>query len=467
MNIKIFNNATKQKEEFEPLDPSHIRMYVCGPTVYDRAHIGNGRAAVVFDTFFKLLRAVYPKVTYVRNITDIDDKINKKITETGRSLADITNEVTGYYHDDMGYMNVELPTIEPRATHHIPEMIDLIQRLIDRDHAYEAEGHVLFSVKSMETYGQFSNRSLDDMIAGARVEVAPYKKYAGDFVLWKPSDAETPGWDSPWGRGRPGWHLECSAMSIKYLGQDFDIHGGGEDLVFPHHENEIAQSCCAYPGSKFAKYWVHNSHLIVGGEKMSKSLGNFFTVHDLKSKYPGEVLRCVLLYTHYRQKLDITDEKYNEAWQVLNQLYTSLQNIHISDEELEAFQIDSESPFMQAMRDDLNTSLAIKKLIEISQKINKSDDESEQKDLALALKSYGAIIGLLTCDADEWFRWMPDESNANISEAEIVELITKRNEARQEKNFQEADNIRDQLKEKGIILEDKAGETFWKRQQNI
>ncbi|HSV28377.1 MAG TPA: cysteine--tRNA ligase, partial [Candidatus Omnitrophota bacterium] len=300
MPLVLYNTLTRKKEAFEPIRPDHVGMYVCGPTVYDRAHIGNARPVIVFDVLYRLLTKLYPAVTYVRNITDVDDKINARAKDSGEPIDAITARTTKMFHEDIAELNALPPTIEPRATAHIGQMIAMIEALIAKGHAYEAEGHVLFSVPSMSDYGALSRRSMDEMIAGARVEVAPYKKNAADFVLWKPSSSDLPGWDSPWGRGRPGWHIECSAMSGQYLGQTFDIHGGGQDLVFPHHENEIAQSQCAN-GAPFARYWLHNGYLMVEGEKMSKSLGNFFTVRELLEQAPGEAIRLAMLSTHYHQ----------------------------------------------------------------------------------------------------------------------------------------------------------------------
>ncbi len=313
MALFLHNSLTRRKERFEPIDPKHVRMYVCGPTVYDFAHIGNARPVVVFDVLARLLRRLYPKVTYVRNITDVEDKIIDAALKAGEPIAAITERTTRAYHQDMAYVGALPPDIEPRATQHITHMVAMIERLIASGNAYAADGHVLFAVPSMADYGKLSGRSRDEMIAGARVEVAPYKKDPADFVLWKPSTPDQPGWDSPWGRGRPGWHIECSAMSEAHLGETFDIHGGGHDLIFPHHENEIAQSECAHGGKALAKYWVHNGYLVVNGEKMSKSLGNFFTVRDLAAKWPGEAIRLLLLKTHYRAPLDFTEEGLRQA----------------------------------------------------------------------------------------------------------------------------------------------------------
>lgn len=316
MTIRLHNNRTRQKETFQPLEPGRVRIYVCGPTVYDRAHLGNARPVVVFDLLFRLMRHIYGEksVTYVRNFTDVDDKINARAAVTGRPIRDITDETIGWYHQDMDALGALRPTQEPRATEYIGAMIAMIEGLIAKGHAYAAEGHVLFDVRSYPDYGRLSGRSVDDMIAGARVEVAPYKRDPMDFVLWKPSTDDLPGWDSPWGRGRPGWHIECSAMSFELLGASFDIHGGGIDLQFPHHENEVAQSCCAHPEGRFANFWMHNELLQVDGKKMSKSLGNFFTVRDLLDRgVPGEVIRFVFLQTHYAKPMDWTAEKAAQA----------------------------------------------------------------------------------------------------------------------------------------------------------
>ena len=360
--IKLHNTKTRRKEVFEPLDPDNVRMYVCGPTVYDRAHLGNARPVVVFDVLYRLLRHVYGTghVTYVRNFTDVDDKINARAAETGRAIGEITAETTQWFLDDMGELGALEPDHMPRATQYIPQMVAMIEHLIAKGHAYEAEGHVLFAVDSWrEKYGKLSGRSVDDMIAGARVEVAPYKRNPMDFVLWKPSESDQPGWDSPWGRGRPGWHIECSAMSYELLGESFDIHGGGGDLIFPHHENEIAQSCCAHPDGQFARYWLHNEMLQVEGKKMSKSLGNFFTVRDLldghdgQSPVPGEVIRFVFLSTHYRKPMDWTAEKAREAEQTLRKWRGMFHGVRPG----------SPHPrVLNALCDDMNTSLAIAEL---------------------------------------------------------------------------------------------------------
>ena len=356
--IKLHNTKTRKREDFVPIDPENVRMYVCGPTVYDRAHLGNARPVIVFDVLYRLLRHVYgpDHVTYVRNFTDVDDKINARAAQSGRSIGEITAETTQWFLDDMAAVGALEPNEMPRATAYIPQMIEMIEGLITSGHAYAAEGHVLFAVESYKDYGALSGRSIDDMIAGARVEVAPYKRNPMDFVLWKPSDADTPGWDSPWGRGRPGWHIECSAMSFELLGAHFDIHGGGNDLMFPHHENEIAQSCCAHPGSGFANYWLHNEMLQVEGKKMSKSLGNFFTVRDLLDQgVPGEVIRFVMLSTHYRKPMDWTKKKREEAEKTLRKWMNLTWNLQPFDAGL----FEPDPKFVEAIADDLNTHLAL------------------------------------------------------------------------------------------------------------
>ena len=385
--IRLTNTRTRRKEPFEPLDRNNVRMYVCGPTVYDRAHLGNARAVVVFDVLFRLLRHVYGKdhVTYVRNFTDVDDKINARAAETGRLIRDITDETIRWYHEDMDALGALRPTQEPRATEWIGAMIAMIQDLIAKGHAYEAEGHVLFRVRSYEAYGQLSGRSLDDMIAGARVEVAPFKEDPLDFVLWKPSDETQPGWDSPWGRGRPGWHIECSAMARELLGTSFDIHGGGLDLQFPHHENEIAQSACADPGAGFAKVWLHNEMLQVEGKKMAKSAGNFFTVRDLLDQgVPGEVIRFVLLGTHYGKPMDWTERKRQEAEVTLRKWREQTDGVPLRPKT---------EAVVDVLADDLNTPEALARLHSLSHR-----GETE------ALRSSASLLGLLT-DATATWGW--------------------------------------------------------------
>lgn len=370
MSLHIHNTLSGKKEEFVSLQPERVTLYVCGPTVYNLAHIGNARPVVVFDLLFRLLQTQYDEVIYARNITDIDDKIIASVLETGREMAEFTAEFTAKYREDMAALNALDPTMEPHATHHLPEMIALTETLIGKGHAYESQGHVLFAVQTMEDYGKLSHRSLEDMQAGARVEVADYKRYPGDFVLWKPSTDEEPGWDSPWGRGRPGWHLECSAMIRAHLGETIDIHGGGRDLIFPHHENEIAQSQCAH-GTEYVRYWMHNGFLDIDGEKMSKSLGNFHTVRDLLQQFPGEVLRFALLTAHYRSPLDFSAELLEQSRASLDGLYGALREVQDVEVDMEV-ELAPE-PFYAALNDDLNTPIAIAELHTLAKALNKAD----------------------------------------------------------------------------------------------
>ena len=458
MTLRLHNTLTREKVDFTPIDDKNVRMYVCGPTVYDFAHIGNARPVVVFDVLARLLRRLYPKVTYVRNITDVDDKINARAQETGRSIKAITRETAAQFHDDMGALGALPPDHEPRATQHIPEMIQMIETLIDKGHAYEAEGHVLFNVLSMDDYGQLSRRDRDELIAGARVEVAPYKKDAADFVLWKPSpeDDGLPGWDSPWGRGRPGWHIECSAMSEKLLGPTFDIHGGGQDLIFPHHENEIAQSRCAHGTDVMANVWMHNGYLMAEGEKMSKSLGNFYTVHDLLQEFPGEAIRLALLKTHYRQPLDFTKDGIREAQAALDRFYGALRGRSAQDGAVPEALID-------ALSDDLNTPLAIGQLHELASTVNKASDDDAKSRAAMDLRAAGGQLGLLQQDPEAWFKWQPPAQADGLTDDEIDALIAERIDARKAKDFARADAIRDQLTAAGIIVEDSAEGATWRR----
>ncbi len=461
MGLTVYNTLTRSADAFVPIDPTHVRMYVCGPTVYDRAHIGNARPVVVFDTLYRLLKRLYPKVTYARNITDVDDKINARAAESGRSIREITEETAAWYHQDMAALNALPPDIEPRATEHIAEMIAMIAVLIEKGHAYEAEGHVLFAVASMPDYGALSRRSQDEMIAGARVEVAPYKRDPGDFVLWKPSSDDLPGWDSPWGRGRPGWHIECSAMSGKYLGASFDIHGGGQDLVFPHHENEIAQSTCAHGAGTFARYWMHNGYLMVDGEKMSKSLGNFFTVQDLLAKAPGEAVRLCLLSTHYHQPLNWTDDGMAQAKQTLDRFYTALERVG----NVAAVTRGSEAlvrPVVEALMDDLNTPAAIAAMHELATQLNKSTDPGEQAVLKAAMLEAAELLGILASTPEAWRR-VGMGAATGPSDAEIDAMVAARTAARAARDFAEADRLRKALADAGVALEDGAGGTKWRR----
>ena len=460
MPLKLYNTASRAKEDFVPLDPGHVRMYVCGPTVYDRAHIGNARPVVVFDVLYRLLKASYPKVTYCRNITDVDDKIIAAARERNIPIDRLTAETTDAYHEDMAALGALPPDAEPRATQHIPRMIAMIERLIERGNAYVADGHVLFNVPSLPEYGRLANRDMREMIAGARVEVAPYKKDPCDFVLWKPSNADQPGWESPWGRGRPGWHIECSAMSEAHLGESFDIHGGGLDLIFPHHENEIAQSTCAHGGKVFARYWVHNGYLTVNGEKMSKSLGNFFTVRELLDNAPGEAIRFYLLGTHYRQPLDWTQDGLAAARAGLDRFYGALREVAaIGSEPAEGIP----ETVRKALEDDLNTPLAIAALHEIATALNKAGTDADKARLKGDLLAGGDVLGLLCRDPEAWFKGEGGACAEGLTEAEIETEIGKRAKARKDRDFAEADRIRDALAARGVVLEDKSDGTIWRR----
>ncbi len=442
MSLVIYNTLSREKEAFAPLDAGNIRLYVCGPTVYDYVHIGNARPVVAFDTLYRLLKRRYPRVTYVRNITDIDDKIMTRASENKEPIEQLTDRTAAAYQSDMVRLGALPPDVEPRATQYVGQMVAIIERLIERGHAYAAEGHVLFSVPSMSDYGRLSRRSRDELIAGARVDVAPYKKDPADFVLWKPSTEAQAGWASPWGRGRPGWHIECSAMSAAHLGETFDIHAGGLDLIFPHHENEIAQSRSAFGHAIMAKYWMHNGFLNISGEKMSKSLGNFFTVHELLDQYPGEAIRLLLLSAHYRQPLDFTHEGLTQAKATLDRWYGALRA-----KELKAVPVP---PAVEdALSDDLNTPLAISVVHQLR-------DPSE-------LKAGAGALGLLQQDAEAWFRWTPAAAADGPSDAEIDAAIAARQAARKARDFKESDRIRDELKARGVILEDGPKGTTWKR----
>jgi cysteinyl-tRNA synthetase len=463
----LHNSLTRRKERFEPADPAHVRMYVCGPTVYDLAHLGNARPVVVYDVFARLLRRLYPHVTYVRNITDVDDRINARAREAGEPISVITARTTADFHADIAALGALPPDEEPRATAHVAEMIMIIQRLIASGHAYAAEGHVLFAVASDPGYGQLSGRTQDELLAGARVEIAPYKRDPGDFVLWKPSTDDLPGWDSPWGSGRPGWHIECSAMAWRYLGETFDIHGGGSDLIFPHHENEMAQSLCAFPGSRFASYWTHNGMLQVNGEKMSKSLGNFFTVRDVLAKAGGrgETIRLLLLRTQYRSLLDFTDQGLVEAKRELDRFYRALKQAP------DATPDGVPASVMEALCDDLNTPLALSAMHVLADAAMTGD-----RDAASGLKAAGDVLGLLQQDPDVWEgRYsvtLTDRLSTSDSfviakpaddAADIEAAIAERLAARKAKDFARADAIRAELAAQGIVLEDGPKGTTWRR----
>ncbi len=454
-DIYLHNTLKQRKEEFIPIDASNVRMYVCGPTVYDKAHLGNAKTPVVYDVLYRLLCYVYGKehVTYVSNITDVDDKILNKHKETGKSIREITEQTYNWYLDDMKKLNVLSPNYRPRATEYIPEMIKLVELLLQNGHAYIAENQVLFDVDSMPNYGFLSGRSMKEMVAGARIEVASYKKNPADFILWKPSDADQPGWNSPWGYGRPGWHLECSAMSSKLLGNDFDIHGGGSDLIFPHHENECAQSCCAYPGTHFAHYWVHTGMLMINGVKMSKSLGNFYTVDEILAKYPAEALRLLFLTTHYHQPFNFTFEGLEQAKNILDKFYNAL----LKNADVLVEKVAPSEKLINALADDLNTPLALSYLHETLSNLNKAETIEERSKYKSELLANAYMLGLLYNDAENWFKGA-DEDNS-----EIEALIAKRAEAKKNKDWATADAIRNELKEKGIVLEDGPNGTTWKK----
>jgi cysteinyl-tRNA synthetase len=455
MTIRIYNTLTRRKETFTPLTPERVTMYACGPTVYNYAHIGNARPAVIFDLLYRVLARRYPSVIYARNITDVDDKINQSAAETGVSIDVISRKFTAAYHEDMAALGVGKPSVEPRATDHIGEIIAMIERLIVKEHAYEAEGHVLFDVERFPDYGQLSRRDRREMIAGARVEVAPYKKNPGDFVLWKPSSPDQPGWDSPWGRGRPGWHIECSAMSAAHLGDIIDIHAGGQDLVFPHHENEIAQSRCAHGTEVFARYWMHNGFVTVEKRKMSKSLGNTLIVHELLKSWPGEVLRYVLLSAHYRQPLDWSEKALEQAQTTLDRLYGLLGDHPPTGAEKP---IDADTTVIEALEDDLNTPTALAALNGLARELAASD-EASQSALAARLVVAGGTLGLLQQDPQQWF----DQRRVEVAldDATIKDMIARRNQARQQRDFAAADRIRDELSERGILIKDGPEGTSW------
>ena len=451
--FQLFNTLSGNKERLEAIDPKHLKIYACGPTVYNYAHIGNARMAVVFDTLVRTLRVIYPKVTYVSNITDIDDKIIEAAMEQNVEITSITEKYTKIYNDDMLKLNVLAPDIQPKATEYIPEMIELIVELIEKDFAYEKEGHVLFHVPTYQNYGKLSKRNRDEQIAGSRVEVAPFKKDPADFVLWKPSTDEQPGWESPWGIGRPGWHTECSAMSKKTLGLPFDIHGGGRDLIFPHHENEIAQSCCTSASidepDSYAKYWMHNGFVTINGEKMAKSLGNIILVKDLAENYHGEVIRLALLSSHYRQGLDWNEKVIHQANKLINKLYEikdDLDDVTISDKN------ENNLDAISILMDDLNTPGLITELNNIVKEYNSSD--SEKVNIKSRLSLISSVLGILE---DETFNEISEEFKNKINE-----MVLKRSKAKNNKDFETADAIRDKLLELGVEINDSSDGTEWK-----
>ncbi|WEX85740.1 cysteine--tRNA ligase [Sinorhizobium garamanticum] len=452
MSLILTNSLGGQKEPFVPQDPTHVRIYVCGPTVYNYAHIGNARPAVIFDVLARLLRDRFPAVTYARNFTDVDDKINDAARASGEPIGAITKRYIEAYHADMAALGVLPPSVEPRVTEHIPEIIDLIGRLIAEGHAYEAEGHVLYHVPSFPDYGALSRRTPDEMIAGARIEVAPFKKHPADFVLWKPSTPDLPGWDSSWGRGRPGWHIECSAMIERHLGPRIDIHGGGQDLIFPHHENEIAQ------GTR-ATYWLHNGFVTVDGRKMSKSLGNVFLVRDLLSQAPGEAIRYALLSAHYRQPLDWSARALQQARRSLDRLYTTLGDLgNLAHEGADP------RPYLETFRakldNDLNTPAAIAELFRLARMAQCERSLRIRASLHAAMLAAGAMLGLIQQTPAEWFE---RNNSHNVDEAEVERLIAERNAARAKRDFVTADQLREQLRELGVVIEDRSDRAIWRK----
>ncbi len=449
MNNDIFltNNLTNKKEKFVPIDEQNVRMYVCGPTVYDDPHIGNARPIVVFDILYKIFKKKYSKVTYVRNITDVDDKIIKSSKENKISILELTNKVIKSFGEDCDYLNCENPTHQPKATDNIDLMIEMVSELIKKGFAYENNNHVYFEVKKFKDYGQLSNKKLEDLIAGSRVEVSENKKNSEDFVLWKPSASDEPSWESPWGKGRPGWHLECSAMSKKFLGEEFDVHGGGIDLLFPHHENEIAQSRCANDTKVFANFWLHNAFITMSNEKMAKSQGNILKIKDFRNKISGQVLRLALMSAHYKQPLDWNDKLLEDCQNTINKWYNAYVDIKNNE--------DISDKILKPLYDDLNTPGYLANLHQLYEKAQKGDDN----DKALFVSAC-QFIGLLNQNKDDWLSFKM--SKASISEKEISKKIDDRNKARENKNYEEADKIRNELLDKGVLIEDKDGKTTWK-----
>ena len=452
MSLNLYDTFSNSKKKFEPIDPKNIRMYVCGPTVYDYPHVGNARPVIVFDILFRILQNLYgtEHVTYVRNITDVDDKIINASQENNEDINELTSRTINYFHADAKYIGAMEPSFEPRATDHIAEMINIIETLIEKNYAYVTENNVLFSSNKFSKYGSLSGKKLEEMIAGSRVDVESYKQEASDFILWKPSKDNEPGWDSPWGKGRPGWHIECSAMSEKLLGKTFDIHGGGQDLIFPHHENEIAQSECAN-GEKFANYWVHNGFVTVEGNKMAKSDGNFVTVNELKEKYQGEVIRLTMILTHYRQPLNWTNDNLQESKKTLDKWYQYFSEVDFKPD----LSVMIDENVMNALNDDMNTPQAIAELHKLFKNCKSTNPDSLNKFLISA-----QFLGLMNDEPSQWLSW--GKENISVDQNKIESLITQRNTARANKDFAEADRIRDELENLGIVLEDKGTETTWK-----
>ena len=459
-SLRLYNSLTNKKEDFLPIDPSHVRIYTCGPTVYNYAHIGNARPPIVSDILVRLLRFLYPKVTYVSNITDIDDKIINTAKDQGISINELTKKYEKIYNDNLRELGVMPPDLQPRATENISEMIIQIEALIDNGHAYEAEGHVLYSVNTFSHYGALSGRDKEQQIAGSRVEVSPFKKDPMDFVLWKPSNNEQPGWDSPWGFGRPGWHLECSAMSEKTLGVPFDIHSGGQDLIFPHHENELAQCCGVHNKtndiSSYARYWIHNGMLKFDGDKMSKSLGNIRIVNDLIKDHKGETLRMVLLSTHYRQPLNWTSKTIEQGQKSLDRLYRSIRSMDVS---IDRHEVKPSKHILNALCDDLNTPEALGQLHILVNSLNDAKENQKEK-LMSKISASAKILGILQLPPDDWLGYSKISDDLDIDL--IEQLIEERNNCRSKKNFSRADKIRDDLKDMDIEIEDTPDGTIWR-----
>lgn len=457
MSLSIYNTLTGKKEAFQPMDPNRVTLYVCGPTVYNFLHIGNGRSAVIFDTLVRVLRHHYDKVVFARNITDVDDKINQAASDEGISIRALTDRYIQAYHDDIDGLNVALPDIEPRATDHIEQMITSIEQMISAGHAYVAQGHVLFHVPSFKDYGKLSKRNTDDMLAGARVEVASYKKDPMDFVLWKPSSDDQPGWQSPWGKGRPGWHIECTAMIQAHLGNTIDIHGGGRDLTFPHHENELAQGTCCHDDEDYVRYWMHNGMLTVDGEKMSKSLGNFLTIRDALQQFHGEHLRLMMLSSQYRSSLDWTESLIKQSKQTLDRFYNALGEAQSLTPQAHP---DSLAGVMNALNDDLNTPLAIAAMHELAGQMFKAQSDTEKQQLKWALLEAGKLLGILQEAPATWFT---AASDGEISPEEIEQLIEQRSAAKKAKDFAKADAVRQQLDDAGVEIQDTREGVRWRR----
>ena len=454
MNIKLYNTLAGKKQNFIPINPYRVTMYICGPTVYSYPHIGNARGPVIFDILAGLLRREY-ELIYVRNITDLDDKIYEAAKSEQSDVSEITERYTKIYHQDISALGVKDPDIEPRATDHIKEMIEMIEGLLAKGYAYENEGHVLFSVDSYSDYGSLSNRQHEDQIAGARVAIAAYKKNPRDFVLWKPSTPDLPGWESPWGVGRPGWHLECSTMAKKYLGETLDIHGGGSDLIFPHHENECAQSICSHKGEPFANFWVHHGMIDFNDTKMSKSEGNLLLIKDLLEEIPGEVVRMALISAHYRKPINWSNDLIKDSKKKLDRLYGAIRKIDIFQN------TEPSNEVLLALADDLNTPKALSALFNIVKLINNSEDPVERDKYASTLMASASLLGLMTMSADEWFKTTP---KGVLTREEIEHLITQRERARKSKNFSESDRIRNDLLQKGVVIEDGPDGTEWRYQ---